>query len=316
MNGNKKTPKNAVFSCEICDFICSKKSEWSRHIKTKKHTYRHNGNKMEINLAPKNAARICTYCFKEYSSFSGLWKHKQKCNINDSESESDSEVESNKDELKQKTEELIHYLMKENAEFKQLIIDQNKQMFELAKNSGSNNNNTNNNNFNLHFFLNETCKDALNIMDFVNQLQISVKDLEDTGRLGFVEGISKIFINGLNNLNINNRPVHCSDSKREVLYIKDNNQWNKESEDKIILTNALKHVVSKNMKLIPEWKNQNPKCNDYESKENDRYLKIVSESMPGSTKEESTNNYCKIIRKIAKETVIPKMSVPTGDSPS
>jgi hypothetical protein len=318
MNGNKKTPKNAVFSCSDCDFTCCKKSEWVRHTNTIKHTYGINGNKMEINLAPKNAKQVCKVCNKEYISISGLWKHNQKCKLNESETKlvlqeeqtnkyvkDVKDVKDEKDELKQKTEELIQYLMKENAEFKQLIMDQNKQMFELAKNSGNHNNNTNNN-FNLQFFLNETCKDALNIMDFVNQLQISIKDLEDTGRLGFVEGISKIFINGLNSLNLNNRPVHCSDSKREVLYIKDNDQWNKETEDKIILTNALKHVVSKNMRLIPEWKNQNPKCNDYDSKENDRYLKIVSEAMPGSTKEESTNNYCKIVRNIVKETVIPK----------
>ena len=212
------------------------------------------------------------------------------------------------DTTKQKAEELINYLMKENSEFKQLILDQNKQMIELTKNVGNNNNNTNNNTFNLQFFLNETCKNALNIMDFVSQLQISIKDLEDTGRLGFVEGISKIFINGLKDLDINDRPVHCSDSKREILYIKDNNQWLKETEEKVILTNALKHVVHKNMKLIPEWVKEHPEYNDYYSKENDRYLKIVSEAMPGGTKEETNKNYCKIIKNIVKETTIEKSS--------
>jgi hypothetical protein len=305
----KKTPNNAVFCCKSCDYYGSKQSEWLRHVNTKKHSYRLNGNKMEIKNAQKNAIFNCELCSKKYLSISGLWKHKKKCitNINLIITET-----TNKDELKQKTEELINFLMKENSEFKQLIVDQNKQMFELAKNSGNNNNtnshNNTNNSFNLQFFLNETCKDALNIMDFVSQLQVSIKDLEETGRLGFVEGISKIFINGLNNLDISNRPVHCSDSKREVLYIKDNDQWNKESEDKVVLTNALKHVVSKNMKLIPEWRDQHPKCNDSDSKENDRYLKIVMEAMPGSTKEESTNNYCKIIKNIAKETTIPKSS--------
>jgi hypothetical protein len=146
----------------------------------------------------------------------------------------------------------------------------------------------------------------MNIMDFVNQLPVGSKDLEETGRLGFAEGISKIFINGLKQIDINDRPVHCSDSKRETLYIKDNNQWNKENEDKIILTNALKHVAHKNMKQISEWTKDHPEYNDYHSKQNDKYLKIVSEAMSGSSKEETNKNYNKIIKNIAKETIIDK----------
>jgi hypothetical protein len=299
MDGNKKTPKNADFSCILCNFSCSKNSEWVRHTKTIKHTHRLDGNKNGMDLAPKNAKNICEYCTKEYSTISGLWKHKHKCALNKPQ-----EDNSKSNDLKNKTEELINYLIKENAEFKQLIIDQNKQMFDLAKIAGHHNNNTTNNNFNLQFFLNETCKDALNIMDFVSQLQIGMKDLEETGRLGFVEGISKIFINGLKELDVSNRPVHCSDSKRETIYIKDDNQWHKESDDKIILTNALKKVVHKNMKQIPEWTKEHPEYNDYASKENDKYLKIVSQSMPGTTTEETNKNYNKIIKNIAKQTII------------
>jgi len=305
---SEKLPKVAKsFYCENCDYYTSKKSSYTKHISTHKHKNIQNDSEMIVKSCEKLLFKYNCECGKIYKYDSGYYRHKKKCIANISLIITET---TNKDELKQKTEELINFLMKENSEFKQLIIDQNKQMFELAKNSGNNNNshNNTNNSFNLQFFLNETCKDALNIMDFVSQLQVSIKDLEETGRLGFVEGISKIFINGLNNLDISNRPVHCSDSKREVLYIKDNDQWNKESEDKVVLTNALKHVVSKNMKLIPEWRDQHPKCNDSDSKENDRYLKIVMEAMPGSTKEESTNNYCKIIKNIAKETTIPKCS--------
>jgi hypothetical protein len=199
--------------------------------------------------------------------------------------------------------------MKENAEFKQLMIEQNKQMIEMSKNSGHHNNNTtnnNNNNFNLNFYLNETCKNAMNIMDFVSQLNVSITDLEDTGRLGYVNGISKIFINGLKQMNVNDRPIHCSDQKRETLYIKDNNEWNKDSNDKAILTNAIKHVAHKNMKKIPEWTKSHPDFKNSSSKENDRYLKIVSESMSGTTEEESNKNYAKIVKNIVKETVIDK----------
>jgi hypothetical protein len=206
--------------------------------------------------------------------------------------------------------------MKENSEFKHLMIDQNKQMIELScnlvKNVGNNNNNTtsnvvnNNQQFNLNFYLNETCKNAMNIMDFVSQLQVSIKDLEETGRLGYAEGISKIFINGLKQMSVTDRPIHCSDLKRETLYIKDNNEWNKDSEDKTILTNAIKHVSHKNMKQISEWTKIHPTYKDSDSKENDKYLKIVSESMSGTTADESKKNYSKIVKNIVKETVIDK----------
>jgi TonB-dependent SusC/RagA subfamily outer membrane receptor len=181
-------------------------------------------------------------------------------------------------------------------------------LWKLAKNAGHNvtNNTTNNNNFNLSVYLNETCKDALNIMDFVNQLQVGIKDLEETGRLGFANGISRIFIDGLKQIDINNRPVHCSDLKREILYIKNNNEWNKEDGERKVLTSAIKHVVNKNIKQIPEWTKVHPDFNDSDSKQNDRYLQIVMESMSGSSQEEANKNYNKIIKNIAKETVIEK----------
>ena len=172
---------------------------------------------------------------------------------------------------------------------------------------GNNNNINSHNKFNINVFLNEKCKDALNISDFVSQLNIGVKDLEETGRLGFADGISKIFINGLNQLDIYNKPLHCNDSKREVLYIKDSDKWTKEEEGKPILTKAIKEVASKNIKQIFEWQKLHSEYNDPTSKQNDKYLQIVCESMSGSTKEESEKNYNKIIRKLAKETVIPEI---------
>ena len=177
-------------------------------------------------------------------------------------------------------------------------------MIELAKNSGTYN--TTNNSFNLNIFLNETCKNALNIMDFVNQLQVGVKDLEETGRLGYADGISQIFINGLKNLDISNRPVHCSDFKREIIYIKNDDQWNKDNEEKSLLTNAIKHIAHKNIKQIPLWQQANPEYNNPESKQNDRYLKLICNVMSGSSKEEQDQNICKIIRNVTKEVVIDK----------
>jgi uncharacterized protein YsxB (DUF464 family) len=146
----------------------------------------------------------------------------------------------------------------------------------------------------------------MNITEFVSQLNLGVKDLEETGRLGFSEGISKIFINALKQIEVTDRPIHCSDSKRETLYIKDSNEWIKDNDDKTILTNTIKHIANKNIKQIFEWQKLYPQFNDPESKQNDKYLQIVSESMSGGSKEEINKNYNKIIKNIVKETAIDK----------
>ena len=309
--GDKNNSKLcSSFYCETCDYGTSKKSSFVNHNASAKHKRITNelqmGQKEDKNMLDIIETFVCS-CGKQYQHRQGLWKHKKKCNNNNNISESTiKETEA---------KELIQYLMKENSEFKQLMIDQNKHMMEqnknmleLAKNSGNHNshNTTNNNSFNLNVFLNETCKDAMNIMEFVDQLQVSVKDLEETGRLGYSEGISKIFINGLKQINISDRPIHCADSKREIVYIKDKNQWTKEDGDKSLLTNAIKHVAHKNMRQIKEWTKVNPEYNDSSSKQNDRYLKIVSNSMNGSTEEETNKNYNKIIKNITKETIIEK----------
>ena len=306
---NKKLKKNLHrFVCEICDFKCYMKCDWDKHIMRPKHINAVSGNNMEIIKLKKT---YTCECGKSFLSNSGLWKHKKSCITEEPLPNSDFD----------NPENLIKYLMKENAEFKQLLIDQNKQMMtqnnnmmsqndrimELSKNVGNHNNNNSNNSFNLNMYLNETCKDALNIMDFVNQLKIGLTELEETGRLGFANGISKIFIDGLKQIDINNRPVHCSDSKRETLYIKSNNEWNKEDGERKILTSALKHVANKNIKQISEWTKVHPDYNDSDSKDNDRFLQIVSEAMSGSTVDETNKNYNKIIKNIVKETVIEKM---------
>jgi hypothetical protein len=141
----------------------------------------------------------------------------------------------------------------------------------------------------LNVFLNETCKDAMNISDFVSSLVVSVKDLEETARLGYSEGISKIFLNGLQELNTHYRPLHCSDSKREILYIKDQDKWEKEDKGNEKIINAIKTIAHKNMKMIPEWIKENPDYNDSSSKKNDKYLKLVMNSMSGSSEEEQKN---------------------------
>ena len=252
---------------------------------------------MELNGTNKVAKscnyHICDICSKKYSTSSGLWKHQQKC--------------IDKKETNVKTEEPIGFtsqmfcdLLKQNNEL-------TKQIIELSsKPTINNSNNNSNNSFNLQLFLNETCKDALNISDFVSQLQVGIKDLEETGRLGYAEGISKIFINGLKQLDVSQRPVHCSDYKRETMYIKDENIWEKEDVTHLKLTNAIKDVAHKNIQQIPLWTLKHPQHKDISSKCNDTYMKLVSEAMSGTTMEESDKNYKKIAKNIMKETVIDK----------
>ena len=303
----KKTQKS--YECQKCDFLTCKKTDYNRHILTQKHII----NFLTTDVNCKNEKMFCcNYCDKVFSDRSGLWRHNKKCVLKNIDSVN-KDIVVNVNDLQNVNEQqkLIDYLMKENSEFKQLMIDQNKHMLDLAhkvgnNNNSNNNNTTNNNNFNLQFFLNDTCKNAMNIMDFVSQLQVGIKDLEETGRLGFAEGISKIFINGLKQMDVSDRPIHCSDFKRETLYIKDKDQWSKENEDKSVLTNAIKHVAHKNLKQIREWTKTHPEYNDSQSKQNDKYLTIVSESMSGSSQEETNKNYTKIIKNIVKETIIDK----------
>ena len=311
MFSNEKVAKSSTqqFFCETCDYVTCKKFNYEKHILTAKHLNSMISNENVAKVANNiNELYICFSCNKSYKDYSGLWRHKKKCfnEVKNNEKKNSISIDSN-------AQELIQYLMKENSEFKQLLIEQSKQMGEIStkaiENAGHNHINSHNKTFNLQVFLNETCKNAINISDFIDQLQVSISDLEETGRLGFTEGISKIFINGLKQMDIPDRPLHCSDIKRETIYIKDNNEWTKDSDENPLLINAIKHVSNKNMKKISEWKKEYPEHNDSSSKLNDKYLKIICESMPGSTKEESEKNYKKIVKKIVKESVIDKSIV-------
>lgn len=192
-------------------------------------------------------------------------------------------------------------LIKENSELKHM-------MMKVIEN-GTNNiniNTTTNKTFNLNIYLNETCKNAMNISDFVNSINLNLDDLENIGEKGYIEGISNIFLKNLTTLEHHMRPIHCSDFKREILYIKDNNIWEKETNDKPILTKAIKNVANKNIKQIQYWRDKNPDCTKSDSKKNDIYLKIVSNSMNGLTKEDEIKNINKIISNVVKEVVIDK----------
>jgi hypothetical protein len=290
-NGNNSGLKSSnIFCCEKCDYNTCKKSQYDRHLLTPKHKKGKNDNE-------KVPETLSCSCGKKYKHLSGLSRHKKTCN-------------KNKEEPHEPSNNVILELLKQNQEFKELIIEQNKQIVELASKVGANtiNNTTNNttNNFNLQFFLNEQCKDALNIMDFINQLQLKTTDLDMVGRIGYSEGISKLFIRGLKELDIFKRPVHCSDLKRETLYVKDKDSWEKDNDEKNKMKTAIKYIAAKNFKQINEWREKNPESDDYDSKKHMDYHQIVIHSMGGATKEEDDSNYNKIIRNVAKEVIIDK----------
>ena len=155
-------------------------------------------------------------------------------------------------------------------------------------------------------FLNEKCKDAININDFINNIKMQLTDLENFGDFGYVEGVSRVLIKNLKELDMYSRPIHCSDLKREVLYIKDNNEWTKETDDKPLLKNMIKQVANKNIKQIQTWKAEYPDCIHSDSKKNDQYMNIVMNSMSGGTSEEQQNNLSQIVKNVTKAVVIDK----------
>ena len=290
----QENPKNPTkFSCENCHFYTSHKNDYNKHLLTSKHKNMGLGNKMEINgnnnsqQNPKKPNLFtCLNCNKVYNTNSGLWKHKNICkeDINEHNDISDKE--------------LIMMLVKQNSE-----------LLETLKNGTGNTTHTNSHNktFNLQFFLNETCKDAMNIMDFVDSIKLQLPDLEKFGKLGFVQGISNIIVKNLNSLDETKRPVHCTDSKREVMYVKDENKWEKENENKQKLRKAIKGVVRKNSKLLNDFRDKHPDCIKSDSKYSDQYNKLVVEAFGGKG-DNDLEKEDKIIKNIAKEMVIDKYS--------
>jgi len=276
------------FICNTCDFTCSKKGDWNRHIVTVKHTRLTDPNFITSNTTNDYECK----CGKVYKHKSSLSLHKNTCI-------GKKEVLDEKIDISEPSDkDLIIMLLKQNAE---LIL-------KIGSNNNNNTTNSHNKTFNLQFFLNEECKDALNISEFVSSIKMDLEDLETTGKLGYVEGVSRIINKNLHELDQTKRPIHCSDVKREVLYIKnDDDQWVKENDCKPVLTKAIKQVARENIKQISDRRSKHPDCNDPDSRSNDLYLNIVSNAMSGGSSDEQSKNYEKIITNVAKEVTIEKV---------
>ena len=307
MNPNKKRLKNAKeFKCETCDFICFKKCDWDRHISTRKHENLTNPNYLGIS-ADKNEFQ-CIKCNKIYKHLSTLSAHKKKCKtVLSSEIPETTTVQDENmilNELDMKS--LIVELVKSNTELQKQTLEMQQQMLDVCKNSSVNNsyNNSNNKTFNMQVFLNEKCKDAMNLMDFVNSMTLDFSDLEELGELGYVEGISRQMVRKLNEMDVYKRPIHCSDLKRETIYVRDDDVWEKETELYEKLRKAIKYITKKNGDLMIPWRNAHPQCMNLQHPLNDKYLGIMNQAMGGPG--EFAESESKIIRKISKCVTIDK----------
>jgi ribosomal protein L37AE/L43A len=293
------------FYCEKCDYKTSKKSSYENHLVSIKHN-----KTMVVNqIMPKLCSKyVCENCNKIYKDNSGLWRHKQKC-INTPINTPITNDTNIINTLVNENKTLKEFMLEQNQDFKALIIELLKK--ETINNQINNNisNNCNNKSFNMNFFLNEQCKDALNINEFVDSIKMQLSDLEEFAHLGYADGVSNIFVKGINALEVHLRPIHCSDTKREVLYIKNNNEWIKETDDKTLIKSAIRRVAFKNIRQINDWVKENPTCKDPTTKKYDQYNQIVMNAMSGVTEEEQKNNIEKIVRNVTKAVAIDKYAL-------
>ena len=319
----KYSPKsNNLHMCNKCDYTCSKLSDLHKHFSTRKHQYETNETEMK-----QKYSQSCENCANIFYSRTTLWRHKKTCNIplNDDDEnvftppkQSVKLTNSSSEDMQMN---LILELVKQNQEFKDMLIQQSNQMMEqnntileVAKNSQVNNintishsnNNNNNKTFNLNFFLNETCKDAMNMKDFIKSLELTLPELEKMGEIGFAEGMSRLFVDRLNKLDITKRQIHCSDVKREIIHIKDDNKWERDNANLDRLRKIIKQLTIKNILRVDDWKKANAGCTEYNSRKNGQYLKIHIQALGPVDDAEVKRDFGKIIRRVAETTAIDK----------
>ena len=292
-NTSISSTKFPVFECVKCNYKTTKKGNWVKHATTKKH--------MESELTERFK---CSSCDKTYKDKSGLWRHSKQCTST---------------QLKTETE--IAHLTSIIVNQNKIIVEQSHEITELAKkgmdNAGTHNNshnmtNSNNTHFNLQFFLNETCKDAINFKDFIKSIIIELSDLKNMQTMGYSDGMSNIIVNALDSLDTNKRPIHCSDLKRETMYIKEDGVWEKDNETKTNVKDMIRSVEQKNVVKIPEWVKDNPACVKSDNRANSDYLKMVVQ-VTGGDLHKTKENVDKIIHNIAKNVTIDKSTDKADD---
>jgi hypothetical protein len=298
--GDTLVAKNGIknYYCMKCDYTCCKKYNWEKHLTTAKHLDETEGDILVAKNGEKWHKGIftCEFCNKEYQHRQNLWRHQKKCSKKDEPTDKQLILQI----LKQNSE-----LIKENSELRKEQTDIKELILEIVKNGTHNttttttHTNSHNKAFNLNFFLNETCKNAMNITDFVDSIKLQLSDLMEVGEMGYVEGMSKIIVKNLNNLDETVRPIHCTDKKRETMYVKDQGEWSKEDDNKTRLKKAINKIADKNIRLLPQFREKYPEYNNASSKISDVHDKLVIEVM-----ETDDNKKEKIIKNISKATTI------------
>ncbi len=290
----KLPQKTHDFFCEKCNFITANKKDYSRHLLTAKHQNETNETGFETKNPQKTQQHNCEKCSEKFNSRSTLWRHKQKCTGENIENLQQKDLDKEKD--------LISFIIQQFVQLQKLTPDN-----VVVNNIGNTNmNHSNNKTFNLQVFLNETCKNAMNIKEFADSVQLELSDLENVGKSGYIEGISSIIIKNLNALEMEKRPIHCTDNKREVIYIKDEDKWEKEEDNKPKLRRLIKEITHKNICMFKKFREKYPDCDNGDSKKSSVFNTIVYESMGGKGDDEGAK-VNKIIHKITKQVGIDKV---------
>ena len=314
------------FECKICDYCTSRCSQYTRHLTTAKHVRMTS----DVKNVPNSSTHICD-CGKEYKYRQGLFSHRKKCDASCTKPLVLTPVPS-VDNVPVFDTALMIELLKQNQEFKALMLEQSKQLAEqqnqmaeqqlqlleavkdgkLGNNTNCHNNTTNNNKFNLNVFLNETCKDAITMDDFINSIEVTRDEFIHTGQVGFVEGISTVMAHRFRDMEMHTRPLHCTDLKRETIYIKNADKWEKDDADKTNMRKAVRGVAKKNMKELWRWYNDNkPEVEQIGSDVCEDYFKYHKAALGGYGKEEDLKFEDKIMRNVLKEVQVDKSTLVT-----
>ena len=307
-----------TYKCEPCRFYTTCRRDYDRHLLTQKHL---DGGSLASQIVKSSDGYECYCCHIVFKSRTSIYKHISKCSTSSSRDVDipptssinvhDNIISTNENVII--TKEMFMTLLKSNQEMMNMIkalSQQSNTIYNTTNNTTNTTNtiNSNNNSFSMNVFLNEQCKDAMNMKDFVNSIQLNLTDLESVGNLGYVEGMSKILIDNLQKTDVYKRPVHCSDVKRDTLYVKDNNEWERDGPNHPKMVNAVLAVEHKNVALVSEWAKANPRCMNSNTRENERYMKLSKAATDG----EKEGNIAKVIKRVAKNVAIDKESHTNG----
>ena len=310
----KNAEKCRIFSCEKCNFVCSKQSNYDKHVSTLKHKIRTNTNEYEQKNAEKKSYDC--QCGRSYKHASSLWNHKAKCDfLKNNSDENFDDYSNNQLQIsveKPEITQIILELVRENKELKTMLVEQHKTMIELSQKptitNNSNNTHTNSHNkqFNLNFFLNEQCKNAINLSEFVENVKLGISELENVADIGYVDGVTQIFMNGLKDMDIYKRPLHCTDIKREIMHVRENNIWIKDTPDQAKIKSAIHRIAFRNIQQISEWNKQHPDSQILDTTDFNRAFQIMRESLGDTCPGGVEKNNEKVARNIIKAVYVDK----------